>query len=346
MMYIIALLDLMERDMADDDINAGGINEKMRGSGALDSNGEGRPAQRLRKLGVREEVVDPDRLGSLPPELFNALVDKIDDFKDLESLSQTSKSYQNVLGQTVKDIRDRKYTKQAAGSIYDNVMKESIPTVTAEETLPEIAGDEALRHAATAGQLGKTLGPIVQYFDDDRQDNFAAKIVAAPPAVRQEVVDGMVNHMHSFRPKFREKIFDAVIDDFENGPQRFSVSGTLQDASLRKNLTLEQLNRVSDIRVANPEAQEAYRDNIRFNDGSRVEQLRNYRDNNSRTKLADIGAPYGFELTSDALKYVADRAGRLDRFEEASKVLADDARTARGDLIAAREIGDQNERGR
>ncbi len=224
-------------------------------------------------------------------------------------------------------------------------MKEDISRLTWEDTQPEIAGHEAQPNAATAGQLGSTLGPIVRYFDDGRQGDFAAKIVKAAPAIRQEVVDGMVEHMQSFRPNFREKIFDAVIDDFEHEEQKFNVAGTLEDVTLRKNLTFEQLNRISDIRVSNREAMQAYVDNITFN-SARIEQLRNYRNNDSRTQLADGRGRNGFELTSDALKYVADRAGRLDRFEEASKALADDARTARGNLIAARKIGDQNERGR
>jgi hypothetical protein len=338
--------DLMEHSMVDDDINAGAINEKMRGGGALASDGEDRATQRLRKLGTRAENVDQDRLGRLPSELFNAVTDNIDDIKVLENLSLTRRSYHHALGRTVKDISHRKYTKGAAAAIYDSVMRDGIPAVSWQETMPELMGDRAQPHAATADKFARTLGPIIRYLDDDRQGHFAAKIVAASPAIRGEVVDGMVNHMNSFKPEFRKEIFDAVIDDFENEQQRFGVAGTLEDATLRKNLTLEQLNRVSDIRVANPEAQEAYRDNVRFNDGTRFAQLRAYRNNNSRTQLTDSGAPYGVELTSDALKYNADQAGRLDQFAVASKALANDAKTARGDLIAAREIGDGNERGR
>ncbi len=90
--------------MADDDINAGAINDKIRGSASLDSNGERRAEKVTQKIGSRSDVVNKDHLGSLPGEVFSNVVDNIE-FKDIESLSKTSKAYKNVLGKLSKDIK-------------------------------------------------------------------------------------------------------------------------------------------------------------------------------------------------------------------------------------------------
>lgn len=332
--------------MVDDGSDAGEFNKKKRGSEVLASDGEDRPTQRLRRLGTRAENVDPDRLGALPPELFKPVIDNIDDVKDLENLSLANKSYHKDLGNTVKYISHRKFTREAAAAIYDDAMSDGIPTATWQEMSPEIMGNEAQPHAAHAGKLANAAGPIIRFLDDERQRDFAAKIVAADPEIRREVVEGMVNHMDSFTPVFRKEIFEAVIDDFENAEQPFSIAGTLEDATWRGNLTRQQLNRVFSIRMANPDAEQAYEENVRFNYGARLAQRREGQNSDSRTQPTDRGAPYGVKLTLDALKYNADRAGRLDRFAEASKVLAGDAKTARGDVVAARELGARSERGR
>ena len=332
--------------MVDDGSDAGEFNKEKRGSKVFSSDGGDRPTKRLRRLGTRAENVASDRLGALPPELFKPVMDNIDDIKDLENLSLVNKSYHKDLGNTVKDISHRKFTREAAATIYDAAMSAGIPTVTWEDTRPEIMGNEAQPHVAYAGKLANAVRPIIRFLDDDRQRDFAAKIVAVSPEIRGEAVDEMVNHMGSFKPEFRKAIFDAVIDDFENEAHRFSIAGTLEDATWSGNLTRQQLDRVFSIRMANPDAERAYEEQVRFNYGPRFARRREGQTSNNRTQTTDRSAPYGMKLTSDALKFNADRAGRLDRFAEASKVLAGDAETARGDVVAAREPRARSERGR
>lgn len=331
-----AFTDQMENRMVDNSSDAGELNKKRRVSEvALD--GENRPTKRLRGPGTPAQNVDPDRLWALPQELFKSVIDNIDDIKDLENLSLANKSYHNVLGNTVKDISHRKYTREAAAAIYDYMMREGIPTVTDEQTIPGIMGHEALprAHAAIARRFANTLGPIIRFLDEDRQRDFAAKIIAVSPNIRGEVVDGMVNHMDAFTPVLRNTIYEAVIDDFENAAQ-LSMAGTLEDATWRGNLTRRQLDRVFSVRMANSDAEQEYGQNVRWNYGPRLRLRFEGLNSRSRTQSTDRSAPYGLELTSDALKYNADRAARLDRFTEASEVLAGDAKTARGDRIAAR----------
>ncbi len=277
---------------------------------------------------------EQDRLGDLPPELFQHVVDQLDIPKDLTNLALLSKSYYKVLGSTAKAVNERVFTREAAAAIYDAVMKEGIPTVTWQETVPEIMGNEAQIHAATAAHFGRTLGPIVRFLDDPRQEDLSAKIVAVSPEVRLEVVAEMSGHMKGFQSKFREKIYNAVIQDFEHGPFKADAAGRLVDAAWNGDLNDKQRVKVLDVQLADPDAEAAYRDEVYLNYELRFSRAREFRENSKLTQKPQ--APYATDLVKDALAYNADRPERLARLGDASRELLVDAKTARSDMMMTR----------
>ncbi len=277
---------------------------------------------------------EQDRLGNLPPELFQHVANQLDNPKDLTNLALLSKSYYEALGGTAKAVNKRVFTREAAAAIYDSAMKEGIPTVTWQETAPEIMGNEAQLHAATAAHFGRTLGPIVRFLDGHRQEDLSAKIVAVSPEVRLEVVEKMFGHMKGFQSEFREKIYNAVIQDFEHGPFKSAAAGRLVDAAWNGDLNDKQRVKVLDVRFADPEAEAAYRDDEQQNYGVRFSRARKFRENSQLTQKAQ--APYATDLVKDALAYNADRPERLARLGDASRELLVDAKTARSDMMMTR----------
>ena len=314
------------------------------------SDGEDSSRRKVKRLGKRAENAAPDRLGGLSPELFNAVANSVNDIRDLVNLSLANKSYHQALKENIEDVRRRMVPRSTAWKLYDEMMKEGIPTVTEEETIPQIVGDGMQRHAATGRQFGDAMGPLVQHLDDHRQAELADKIGAASPNIRSEVVRWMGDDMRSFKPKFREKIFDDIINDFENHESRHEIARVLEDATWRGNLTHQQLDRVFNIRVTNPDAEWNYKEQVQRNYNYRFQTRKDALNGNSRTQLTDRDGPSGSQLVSDALQTSAERKHRLHRFEEAGKALPsvekETRNAARGKLIELREKWDREDRGR
>lgn len=279
-----------------------------------------------------------DRLSRLPPETTEHMLLNLD-LSDLRNMRKVSTYFRDVIDGSpiLNNIRDRKFSSELAGKLYDAVMSEGVPETIWQDTRPEIVGHDNDRVATTAEDVAATIGTFLGSLDDKRQADFVERIKASP--ARREMIQTLSESpaLENLSPKLRAELLDTVVDDLEdNSPLlRFEAADTLENAYVRGNLTHGQVRRIMEIRLYNEQARQEYSNQVILNYGHRMDRLHRERQEGRDTATPDVkSVPQQVE---DALAWQGDRRGRLYNIGKVGKKLSAAAKGRRLDLHLARE---------